>query len=66
MFPSKVFDRILLTHMLSEMKYSGFVWRSQRDYGEIISIRGPIDGYAARKLEVATFVCKPRNHRMLI
>lgn len=35
--PSKVFDRILLAHMLSEMKYSGSVCRSQRDYGEIFN-----------------------------
>lgn len=35
--PSKVFDRILLTHMLSEMKYSGSVCRSQRDYGKIFN-----------------------------
>lgn len=35
--PSKVFDRILLAHMLSEMKYSGSVCRSQRDYGKIFN-----------------------------
>ena len=35
--PSKVFDRILLTHMLYEMRYSGSVCRSQRDYGEIFN-----------------------------
>ena len=35
--PSKVFDRILLTHMLYEMKYSGSVCRSQRDYGKIFN-----------------------------
>ena len=35
--PSKVFDRILLTHMLYEMRYSGSVCRSQRYYGEIFN-----------------------------
>ena len=35
--PSKVFDRILLAHMLNEMKYSGSVCRSQRYYGEIFN-----------------------------
>ena len=35
--PSKVFDRILLTHMLYEMKYSGSVCRSQRYYGQIFN-----------------------------
>ena len=35
--PSKVFDRILLTHMLYEMRYSGSVCRSQRDYGKIFN-----------------------------
>ena len=35
--PSKVFDRILLAHMLSEMKYLGSVCRSQRDYGKIFN-----------------------------
>jgi hypothetical protein len=35
--PSKTLDRILLAHMLSEMKYRGSVCRSQRDYGEIFN-----------------------------
>ena len=35
--PTKTLDRILLAHMLSEMKYRGSVCRSQRDYGEIFN-----------------------------
>ena len=35
--PTKTLDRILLAHILSEMKYRGSVCRSQRDYGEIFN-----------------------------
>ena len=35
--PSSVFDRILLAHMLNEMRYQGSVCRSQRDYAEIFN-----------------------------
>jgi hypothetical protein len=35
--PTNTLDRILLAHMLSEMKYRGSVCRSQRDYGEIFN-----------------------------
>jgi len=35
--PAKTLDRILLAHILSEMKYCGSVCRSQRDYGEIFN-----------------------------
>lgn len=35
--PAKPLDRILLAHMLSEMKYRGSVCRSQRDYAEIFN-----------------------------
>lgn len=35
--PTKPLDRILLAHMLSEMKYRGSVCRSQRDYAEIFN-----------------------------
>ncbi len=35
--PTKTLDRILLAHMLSDMKYQGSVCRSQRDYGEIFN-----------------------------
>ena len=35
--PSVVLDRILLAHMLFEMRNNGVVCRSQRDYGEIFN-----------------------------
>ena len=35
--PTNTLDRILLAHMLSDMKYQGSVCRSQRDYGEIFN-----------------------------
>jgi hypothetical protein len=35
--PTNTLDRMLLTHMLSEMKYRGSVCRSQRDYAEIFN-----------------------------
>jgi len=35
--PLSVFDRILLAHMLNEMRYQGSVCRSQRDYAEIFN-----------------------------
>ena len=35
--PTNILDRILLTHMLYEMRYSGSVCRSQRYYGQIFN-----------------------------
>ncbi len=35
--PTNTLDRMLLAHMLSDMKYQGSVCRSQRDYAEIFN-----------------------------